>query len=41
MKSMYKVYDSEGGYIGSFPSWRAADNYRFIKGNNLNWRIQK
>ena len=37
---MYKLYDSEGGYIDSFPSWKQADNFRFVKGNNLNWRIK-
>ena len=26
--AMYKLYDSKGGYIGTFPSWQAADNYR-------------
>lgn len=35
---MYKLYDSEGGYIGSFPSWKEADNYRFTYGNS-NWKI--
>lgn len=35
---MYKLYDSEGGYIGSFPSWKQADNYRFAKGNKY-WKI--
>ena len=24
---MYKLYDSKGGYIGTFPSWKSADNY--------------
>lgn len=36
---MYKLYDSEGGYIGSFPSWKQADNYRFAKGNPPGWKI--
>lgn len=38
---MYKLYDSEGGFIGKFPSWQAADNYRFARGNNLNWKIKQ
>lgn len=36
---MYKLYDSEGGYIGSFPSWKQADNYRFTYGNS-EWKIK-
>ena len=36
---MYKIYDSKGGYIGTFPYWQAADNYRFAKGN-MNWKIK-
>lgn len=36
---MYKLYDSEGGYIGTFPSWKEADNYRWIKGNKY-WIIK-
>ena len=35
----YRVYDSEGGYIGSFPSWKLADNYRFARGNKY-WKIK-
>lgn len=36
---MYKLYDSEGGYIGSFSSWKQADNYRFARGNKY-WKIK-
>ena len=36
---MYKLYDSEGGYISTFPSWQAANNYRFAFGNK-NWKIK-
>ena len=36
---MYKLYDSKGGYIGSFPSWKEADIYRFVKGNKR-WIIK-
>ena len=39
MLNMYKLYDSKGGYIGSFPSWKSADNYRWIKGNK-SWKIK-
>ena len=37
---MYKLYDSEGGYIGTFPSWKQADNYRFARGNKC-WIIKQ
>lgn len=36
---MYKLYDSKGGYIGSFLSWKQADNYRFARGNKY-WTIK-
>ena len=36
----YKLYDSEGGYIGTFPSWKQADNYRFARGNKC-WIIKQ
>ena len=39
MLNMYKLYDSKGGYIGSFPSYQSADNYRWIKGNKQ-WKIK-
>jgi len=39
MVRWFKLYDSEGGYIGSFPSWQSADNYRWIKGNKY-WKIK-
>lgn len=35
----YKLYDSEGGYIGNFPSYKMADNYRFAYGNKW-WKIK-
>lgn len=37
--AMYKLYDSEGGYIGTFPSWQTANNYRFAYGNQY-WKIK-
>lgn len=37
---MFRLYDSKGGYQGSFPSWQAADNYRFAKGNS-GWSIKR
>ena len=35
---MYRLYDSKGGYQGTFPSWQSADNYRFARGNR-EWKI--
>ena len=35
---MFRLEDSEGGYIGTFPSWQDADNYRFVYGNS-DWEI--
>lgn len=36
---MYRLYDSKGGYIGTFPSWQTANNYRFAYGNQY-WKIK-
>lgn len=37
---VYRLYDTEEGYQGSFPSWQEADNYRFVRGNP-SWKIER
>ena len=34
-----KIVDKYGGYHGVFPSRKDADNFRFVSGNNPDWRI--
>lgn len=37
---MYKVFDSLGNFMRSFPTLEQASNYKFINGNSR-WRIVK
>lgn len=36
---MYKVYDSLGNFMGRFPTYKQASNYKFAYGN-CGWTIK-